>query len=113
MTRTGMDCVVRLNPASSDRHQGTSFSGSLMGMRTTFDLLHKGAASERASSTGSFQTHSRFFQDSLEKTLRLGKTEDKWRRGQQRMRWLDGVTDSIDMSSSKLRETVKTQRDTY
>ena len=51
--------------------------------------------------------------NSLEKTLMLGKIKGKWRRGQQRVRWLDSITDSVNMSFSKFREIVEDRESWY
>ena len=66
---------------------------SLKGLKLKLKLQHFGHLMQRA--------------DSLEKTLMLGKTEGKRRRGQQRMRWLDSITDSRDMNLSKPQETME------
>ena len=86
-----MDCIVHGVKQLSVHH-------SLEGLMLKLKLQYSGHLTQRI--------------DSLEKTLMLGKTEDKKRKGQQKMRWLDGITDSKDMNFSKLQETVK-DREAY
>ena len=71
--------------------------------KSTLNIQWKDCAEAEASLLG----HVMETADSLEKTLILGKIEDRRGKGQQRMRWLDGLTDSMDMSFKKFQENVK------
>ena len=84
--KTEIDYVFRTGP------KGTQSFHSLEGLMLKLKLQYFGHLMRRT--------------DSFEKTLMLGKTEGGRRRGQQRMRWMNGITDSIDMVLSKLRELV-------
>ena len=95
-------CGKHLHPSCPDKHEGLLF---FFGLRVLFSVCAMWPGRERKQNENQDMER-----PSLEKTLLLGKTEGKRRKEQQRMKWLGGITDSMDTSLSKLGETVKDRK---